>query len=127
MKLGCCTECLNPGVHLSETPVVQALLSGDLEGFQREWEVLLKGPAKNLFALLHSIGKDGEIFFHYAAEFLPKHLQGIDKLDQTPQQKIEIAIAQTAISDSLREFFDLLPHVFRLAAHRVKCHESVKR
>ena len=104
-------------VHLSETPLVQALLNGELGNFMREWRILFKGPAKHLFALLHSSGKDGETFFHYAAEFLPKHLQGIDKEDLTPEQKKEIIHAQRSISFILYELFGSFPPAVRLANH----------
>ena len=105
-----------PKVHLSEAPLVQSLVSGDLEGFQREWKVLFEGPAKNLFALLHSSRKNGETFFHYAAEFLPKNLQGIDKEDLTSEQKQEIRDAQKTISRSLQKLFELVPIDVRIAA-----------
>ena len=104
-----------PKVNLTETPLVQALVDGDLEAFGREWKTLFKGPSKNLFALLHSRGENGETFFHYAAKFQPQHLQGIDKENLTPEQKQEIIHAQKTISFSLQDLFELLPSVVRIA------------
>ena len=98
-----------PRIHLPDTPSVRALLNGDLKAFQKSWQDLLKGPARDLFALLHSTGKNGETFFHYAAEFRPKRLQGIDREDLTPEQERELNNSQEVIAGHLTELLELFP------------------
>ena len=96
-------------VNLPETPLVRSLLNGDLKAFQRDWQILLAGPARDLFALLHSTGENGETSFHYAAEFRPKHLQGINVEDLTPEQSKEITHAHKILSSSLQDLFEFFP------------------